>query len=253
MRIRVIPTLLLRNQGLVKTIQFKNPTYVGDPINAVKIFNEKECDELIILDINATPEKREPQFSLIEDIATEAFMPFAYGGGLKNLDQVKRLLGAGAEKVVLNSSLFESPKLISEIAEIYGAQAVVASIDVKKNFWGKYEVLSHSANKNQKRDPVSWAQELEKLGAGEIYLNSIDHDGMMSGYDLKLIRAVADAVSIPVIAAGGAGKLEDFKFAVSEGHASAVSAGSMFVFHGRHRAVLISYPSSAEIESISSV
>jgi cyclase len=251
MRVRVIPSLLLKNQGLVKTIKFKNPTYVGDPINAVKIFNEKECDELMILDITASLDKKEPQFALVEDIATEAFMPFAYGGGITHLDHIKRLLSCGAEKVVLNSVLFENLKLVEDAASIFGAQAVVASVDVKKNLWGKYEVHSHSGTKNQKKDPTAWAQQLEAAGVGEILLNSIDLDGTQTGYNLELIQKVASAVNIPVVALGGAGNLNHFRQAVHEGKASAVAAGSLFIFHGKHRAVLISYPSSAEIEGIS--
>jgi cyclase len=248
-RTRVIPVLLLRGQGLVKTVKFKTPKYVGDPINAVRIFNEKEVDELVFLDIAATPENREPPFDLLRDIASEAFMPMAYGGGLTNIEQIRRVIGLGFEKVIINSAVYGNLELIRQAASIYGSQAVVCSIDVRKTWIGSYELVSRSA---RKREPVSLRDHLgavEKAGAGEILVNAVDRDGTMSGYDLKLIRAVSDAVSIPVIACGGARNIDDFVEAVSVGSASAVAAGSMFVFYGRHRAVLINYPERAQLSS----
>jgi cyclase len=250
LRTRVIPVLLIQDGGLYKTQRFKDPKYVGDPINAVKIFNEKEVDEIIVLDISATRENRGPDFNLIADIATECFMPFCYGGGVKSIEQMKRLFSLGAEKIALNTSAVETPHLIQEAAKLFGAQAIVASIDVKKSWLGKYEVFTRCGQTKIKQDPVSLAQELEKLGAGEIMINSIDHDGLMTGYDLKLIKSLTDAVRIPVIACGGAGSVEHFHQAVKEAGASAVAAGSMFVFHGKHRAVLITYPEPSIVESI---
>lgn len=248
LKTRVIPCLLLKNQGLVKTVKFKDPTYVGDPINAVKIFNEKEVDELVFLDITASVERRKPNFKVIEDLASECFMPFGYGGGIRNLDEIKELLKLGVEKVVINSYAFEDNTFIKKAADLCGSQSVVVSIDVKKNFFGKYEVCIYSGKKSTKMDPVEYAKKMQHFGAGEIFLNSIDRDGTMQGYDIELIKKVSEAVTIPVVACGGAWKLEHFSEAVKKGGASAVSAGSMFVFHGPHRAVLITYPSIHDLE-----
>jgi len=246
---RVIPTLLLRDGGLYKSVQFDKPKYVGDPINAVKIFNDKECDELIILDTQASVLNQEPDFDLIEEIASEAFMPFAYGGGVKNLDQIKRLLGLGAEKIVLNSVCYENPRLISEAAQEFGTQAIVACVDVKKNLFGRYQLFSHSGRTKQKVELGDWLTQLEKFGAGEIIIQSIDQDGRMQGYDCGLIKLASERVGVPVVALGGAGSIKDFEAAIMKGGASAVSAGSFFVFHGKHRAVLISYPGALALSS----
>lgn len=239
---RVIPVLLLRNRGLVKTVKFKDAKYVGDPINSVRIFNEKEVDELVFLDITATPEGREPNFDLLQDIAGEAFMPMAYGGGLTTLEQVRRVFSLGFEKVILNTVCHTSPKLITEAVSVYGAQSIVGCIDVRRTLLGRYELYTHSANKRQPSNLHEHLEKLEKLGVGEILVNSIDRDGTQSGYDLKLLREVSRTVSVPVIACGGAGSIDDLVAAVKEGGASAVAAGSMFVFMGPHRAVLINYP-----------
>jgi len=247
-RPRVIPCLLLRNQGLVKTVKFKDAKYLGDPINIVKIFNDKEVDELVFLDITATLEGKEPPYELLEDIVSEAFMPFGYGGGIKRLDQVKRILGLGVEKVVINTQSVENPRFISEVAAMVGSQSVLVSMDVKKNFWGKYEIYSRSGTKSTSLDPVSFAVEMEKDGAGELIINSIDRDGTMKGYDLDLIKAITSEVSIPVVACGGAKNVHDLAEAVDKGGASAAGAGSMFVFHGPHRAVLISYPRNEDLK-----
>ncbi|GGX19507.1 AglZ/HisF2 family acetamidino modification protein [Aquimarina muelleri] len=247
---RIIPCLLLRDNGLVKTIKFKNPTYIGDPINAVKIFNEKEVDELVFLDIDATKNEKEPPYELIRDIATECFMPFCYGGGITNVEQIRRLIASGAEKVAINSAAYHNPQLIKEAASIFGSSTIVGSIDYKKNVFGKYTVYINGGKKNIKKHPVVYAKELEKLGAGEIFLNSIEKDGCMQGYDIVMIKEVVDAVSIPVIASGGAGKISHFKEAFQEGKASALAAGSLFVFQGRKKGVLISYPSPKDIRSI---
>ncbi len=247
LRTRVIPVLLLRGQGLVKTIKFKNPTYVGDPINAVRIFNDKEVDELVFLDITATIENRLPQFNLIQDIATECFMPFGYGGGVHDINTAQKLLKMGSEKVVINSAALDL-KLIEEAAQIFGSQSVVVSIDARRERRGRYQAFTHSGTKKTKKTPEEFAKEVEAAGAGEIVLNSIDRDGTMGGYDLELLQRVTQIVQIPVVAVGGAGNLKHFQEAVELGGASAVAAGSMFVFHGPHRAVLINYPTQEELK-----
>jgi cyclase len=241
LRARVIPCLLLRNGGLVKTVKFGTPTYVGDPINAVRIFNEKEVDELAFLDIGATAAGSGPNFDLLADIASEAFMPFAYGGGITTAQQARQLFTLGVEKVVLNSALADNPTLVTDVAQLAGSSSVMVSVDVKRNLFGRYSVCTRSGQRDLRRDPADYAREVERLGAGEILLTAVDRDGTQSGYDLELIRRVTDAVSIPVVAAGGAGCLQHLRDAVDQG-ASSVAAGSMFVFHGKHRAVLITYP-----------
>ena len=248
-RTRVIPILLLKNAGLVKTRNFKEPKYVGDPINAVRIFNDKEVDELVFLDISATPQNKKPNFELIKDIASEAFMPFAYGGGIRTLEDIEKLINLGVEKVVLNSIAFEKPDLIRKAAEIFGNQSIVLSLDIKKTLWGGYKIYTKCGSQKVNRNYVVFAKEMEQNGVGEIIINSIDNDGMMQGYELEIIKEISQAVNIPVVAAGGAGKLEHFKEAVDSG-ASAVAAGSMFVFNGPHRAVLISYPPYQELEKL---
>jgi cyclase len=250
LRPRVIPCLLLRNTGLVKTIKFKDPTYLGDPRNVVKIFNDKDADELVLLDITATLENRGPRFEIIEEIASECFMPMGYGGGITNSDQVKRVVSIGIEKVVINSAAVQRPQLITESAQIVGSQSVVVSIDVKKVglISSRYEVFTHGGRKATGLHPVDFAKSVEQAGAGEIIVNSIDQDGSMKGYDIALIRQVADAVNIPVVACGGAGSVADLVSAVKQGGASAVAAGSFFVFQGKHRAVLISFPTGEELQ-----
>ena len=249
-RPRVIPTLLLQGQGLVKTVKFKDPTYLGDPINIVRIFNDKEVDELVFLDITATKEDRPPSFEMLANITSECFMPLAYGGGIRSMGDVEKLLGIGIEKVILNTSAVENPALVRSVADYAGSSSVVISMDVKKNFLGKYETYTRSGKKNTGLDPVRHAVEMEKQGAGELFVNSIDRDGTMQGYDLDLIRRVADAVSIPVVACGGAGKLQDLADAINIGGASAAAAGSLFVFQGPLRGVLISYPSQDDLKRI---
>lgn len=246
-RIRVIPTLLIQKGGLVKSVKFKDHKYVGDPINAVKIFNEKEVDEIVILDISATAEKRSPNILQIKEISSEAFMPLAYGGGITKLDEIKELISAGVEKVVLNTSAFNDPQLINDGAKYFGSQSIVVSMDVKKNIFGKYKVFIQNGTKNTNVDPVEYAKKMQTAGAGEILLNSIDKDGTFSGYDTTLIQLVSSGVNIPVVAIGGASSVHDFKNAITHG-ASAVSAGSMFVFQRPHRAVLISYPPQKELK-----
>lgn len=241
-RARVIPCLLVRGNGLVKTRKFKDPVYVGDPINAIRIFSDKEVDEIVVLDIDASREGREPNYALIEEMAGEAFMPMAYGGGVRNIEQVRRLIRSGIEKVVINTAATESPEVLREAADMFGSQAVVAAVDVKKTLLGGYRVVVKSATVNIKVSLDDHIQNLVAAGAGEIFLNNVDRDGMMEGYDLQLISSVTQKVNVPVVACGGAGTVEHLAQAVTEGGASAVAAGSMFVFHGKHRAVLINYP-----------
>ena len=248
-RPRVIPCLLLKNEGLVKTVKFKDPKYLGDPINIVRIFNDKEVDELIFLDILATVENRRPNFELLGKITSECFMPLGYGGGIRTLEDVKQLLAMGVEKIVLNTSAVENPSLIRVAADYAGSQAVVISMDVKKTLLGKYEVYTRGGKKGTGLDPVKFAVEMEKQGAGELFLNSIDRDGTMQGYDLELVRCVADSVTVPVVACGGAGNIQHLAEAIQAG-ASAAAAGSMFVFQGPLRGVLISYPAQAELRRV---
>jgi cyclase len=247
---RVIPTLLLKNAGLVKTMRFKDPKYIGDPLNAVKIFNEKEVDELIFLDILATSEKRKIPLDFLRQVAQECFMPLAYGGGIKTIDEIREILKVGVEKVIINTQAVENPQFIKDAVERHGSSTICVSIDVKKNFWGKYEIFTHAGQKKTNLDPVSFAVEMDKIGVGELMINSIDRDGTMKGYDLELIKKVTQVVSMPVIACGGAASVADLGMAVNEAGASAVAAGSMFVFHGKHRAVLISYPEQEELKKI---
>jgi len=248
---RVIPVLLLKGKGLVKTVKFKDPAYIGDPLNAIRIFNEKGADELILLDIAATQEGRQPNFKLIEEIASECFMPLGYGGGVQTVEQMNRILRSGVEKICINSAMLADLDLVRAAASEFGSQAIVASIDVKKKLLGGYEIYSHISRKGVGRDPVSYAREVASAGAGEILVNSVDRDGGYAGYDLTLVRSVADSVDVPVIACGGASNLQQMRDVVTQGHASAAAAGSMFVFHGKHRAVLISYPSFEEIAAVS--
>lgn len=248
-RPRVIPCLLLKHEGLVKTVKFKDPKYLGDPINIVRIFNDKEVDELLFLDILATVENRPPNFELLGKITSECFMPLGYGGGIRTLEDVKKLLAIGVEKIVLNTSAVENPSLIRAAADYAGSQAVVISIDVKKTMFGKYEAYTRGGKKGTGLDPVRLAVEMEKHGAGELFVNSIDRDGTMQGYDLELVRRVADSVTVPTVACGGAGNIQHLAEAIQAG-ASAAAAGSLFVFQGPLRGVLISYPAQEELKRV---
>lgn len=250
LRSRVMPCLLLKNSRLVKTIKFKTPNYVGDPVNAVKIYNDKEVDELVILDISATVENRKPPFKIIAEIVDECFMPFAYGGGITSIEEVRELFRLGVEKVVISSYAIKNPSFIQNVSEFFGKQSIVVAIDVKKNFFNKYEVFTHNGQRSTKFEPVELAELMEEMGAGEIFLNSIDQDGTMTGYDVDLISKVASAVRIPVIACGGAGCINDLKEAIQKGGASAVAIGSMAVYQGRNRAVLINFPKPDEIKNL---
>lgn len=247
--VRMIPVLLLRGNSFYKTIKFQNPSYIGDPINIVKIFNEKEIDELCILDIDATKNNQPIQFDYLRELADECFMPLSYGGGVKTLEDCRRLIGIGFEKVTVNSHIAVEPKLITEIAGVFGSQAVSASIDVVVNDAGVPEVWTRSATYNTKIHAVNYAKFVESLGAGEILLNAVQRDGTQEGYILPLIRMVADAVSIPVIACGGARDMDDLVAAVRRGKASAVAAGALFVYFGRRRAVLINPPTYGEFKA----
>ncbi len=248
LRTRVIPALLLDRGALVKTRNFGHKVYVGDPCNTLRIFNELEVDELVVLDISATPEGREPDWELLQDIATECFMPLAYGGGLATFEQAQRVFGIGFEKIVINSRAHERPGLLREIADVYGSQAVVASIDVKRDWLGRERVVSRSAKRAHGSDPVGWARTVEAEGAGEILLTSVNREGTWQGYDVDLVRRVADAVDIPVIAHGGAAGVPDIVAVVTDGHASSVALGSMVVFQKQHCGVLVNFPEHRELE-----
>ena len=248
LRTRIIPALLLRNESLVKTVRFGKFTYIGDPCNTVRIFNELEVDELLFLDITATRKGRTPNLTVLEDIASECFMPLAYGGGIRSVSIVKSIFDIGFEKVALNSFAIEHPKIVRELANHYGSQAVIVSIDVKKRRWGGFQVRACSGKKNAMRDPVEWAREVESLGAGEILLTSMDREGTWDGFDLDLIQGVTNAVNIPVIAHGGAGTPDHIGAAVKQAGASAVALGSMVVFQKKGMGVLVNFPEESELK-----
>lgn len=242
LRSRIIPCLLVHKGGLVKTVEFKSPKYVGDPVNAVKIFNEKQVDELMIIDIDATVDGREPDFEMIENVAAECRMPLCYGGGVKNEHQAARIISLGVEKVALSSALIERPELARAIADLVGLQSVVLVLDVKKNLFGKYTVRTHNGRNDTKRDPVEVAQTISEYGVGEIVLNSIDNDGKMLGYETNLADRIREAVDSPLTVLGGAGSLDDIARLIDRYGIVGASAGSLFVFKGKYRAVLINYP-----------
>lgn len=245
----MIPCLLLRRGGLVKTRRFRDAKYVGDPVNAIRIFNEKEVDELMVLDIVASKEGLEPDYRMIGQFAGECFMPLCYGGGICTLDQARRVFSLGVEKVCLQSAALDRPAIITEIAEQFGSQSVVVSVDVKRDWLRRPGLYQSRSGKILDRDWLGFLRSAVDAGAGEVVLNAVDRDGEMAGYDVELIRKGADAVSVPLIALGGAGTLEHLRQAVTAG-ASAVAAGAMFVFYGPHRAVLISYPPYSELEKL---
>jgi imidazole glycerol-phosphate synthase subunit HisF len=248
---RIIPCLLVKDKGLVKTVNFKNPKYVGDPINAVRIFNEKEVDELIVVDIDATVEKREPDYNLIEQLAAECRMPLCYGGGVTTSDQVQRIIQLGVEKVAISSGAIENENLVSKSAERVGNQSVVVVLDVKKRmFGGKYEVWTNNGRKATGKSPSELALQMEKLGAGEIVLNSIDNDGLMKGYDLSLVAKIRELISVPLTVLGGAGSLGDIGQLINRYGSIGAAAGSLFVFKGVYKAVLINYPNKAEKDAL---
>ena len=242
LRPRIIPSLLVHDKGLVKTVKFKNPKYVGDPINAVKIFNEKEVDELAIFDIDATVLGREPDYGIIEKLANQSRMPICYGGGVKTLEQAQKIFGLGIEKIALSSSVINDPKLISKISERVGSQSVIVVMDCKKKLLGGYEIYTHNGKESTGIDPVSFAVKVQEFGAGEIIINSIDQDGMMKGFDMNLISKIREVVNIPVTVLGGAGNINDIKKMIQKYGIIGVAAGSLFVFKGKYKAVLINYP-----------
>jgi len=240
--IRVIPILLLKNQGFVKGVKFSNHRYIGDPINTIRIFNDKEADEILIVDILATINDSSPNFKLLTALSSEAFMPLSYGGGIKTINDIEKLFSIGFEKIVLNTHAALNPTFIKNAVSIAGSSSVVVSIDVKKSIFGKYEMYIKSSTQKHSMNPFDFAKQAQQMGAGEFIINSIDKEGTKSGYDLHLMKSMTEILSVPVIAAGGAGTLEHFKDAVKESHVSAVSGGSFFVYHGKHDAVLIQYP-----------
>jgi cyclase len=246
LRTRIIPVLLLQNRGLTKTIRFQKGKYIGDPINAVKIFNDKEVDELIIFDIDASKENKRPDFDLINDLASECFMPLGYGGGIKDIDDIKKLFDIGVEKVIINNSALLNLSIINEASKRYGDQSIVVCVDIIKTILGRYQVYSHVKGKSVSVDLSEFIKNVISSGAGEIILQSVDRDGMMNGYDLSIIHKVANNINVPLVACGGAGTIEDLKKGADAG-ASALAAGSMFVFHGPHKAVLINYPSLQQL------
>jgi cyclase len=250
-RPRIIPVLLLKNQGLVKSVFFKNHRYIGDPINAVKIFNDLKADELVFLDILASKEKRTISLEFVKNVGEEANMPFAVGGGITTLEQIKAILAAGAEKIVINTKAACEPEFIRYASETFGSSTIVVCIDVKKRVFGKEQTWISGGNIPTGIEPVEFAQQIEEKGAGEIIIQSIDRDGTMNGYDIPLVRKISEAVKIPVVALGGAGNLGHLRQAYREGYANGLAAGSMFVYHGARNGILINYPEKSEIESIS--
>lgn len=250
LRPRVIPCLLIHQGGLVKTVGFKNAKYVGDPINAVKIFNEKEADELIVLDIDASVNGAEPDYKTIAHLAAECRMPLAYGGGVRSVDQARRIISLGVEKVSISAAAIERPALISEIAAAIGSQSVVVVLDVRKKLLGGHEVYTHNGQRATGRSPLDLAREAESLGAGEIVVNSIDRDGEMKGYDLALAGKLRDAATVPITMLGGAGSLADIGKLFTQCGIVGAAAGSLFVFKGTYRAVLINYPPQSQKETM---
>jgi cyclase len=246
LRPRIIPCLLLHQKGLVKTVNFKSPKYVGDPINTVRIFNEKEVDELAFFDIDATVLNKEPDYILIEKLANQSRMPLCYGGGVTTVEQAQKIFGLGIEKIALSSAVIRNPHLVSQIADRVGSQSVIVVLDVKKKLLGGYEIYTHNGKKSTGINSIKFAKELEQLGAGEIIINSIDQDGVMKGYDMNLIDKIAESISIPLTVLGGAGSLADIEKVIEKHGVIGVASGSLFVFKGPYKAVLINYPTQIE-------
>lgn len=247
---RIIPCLLVHNKGLVKTVKFSDPKYVGDPLNAVRIFNEKEVDELIVLDIDASVENREPDYKMIKNLASECRMPLCYGGGIKTVAQAEKIFSLGVEKIAISSAAIENADLIQEIAERVGSQSVVVVLDIKKSFLGGYEVVIHNGKKKTGINPLKYIKVLQKLGVGEIVINSIDQDGVMKGYDINIIEEIHKIMKVPLTVLGGASCLEDIGKLIRKFGIIGIAAGSLFVFKGKYKAVLISYPSHDEKEQL---
>jgi cyclase len=250
LRPRIIPSLLVQDNGLVKTVNFRNPKYVGDPINAVRIFNDKGVDELVIFDIDATVLRKVPNYSLIERLASQSMMPLCYGGGVNTVEQAQRIFSLGIEKIALSSAVLENPLLITEISERVGSQSVIVVLDVKKKLLGGYEIFTHNGKKATGINPIIFAEKAQRLGAGEIVINSIDKDGLMKGYDLDLIDKVREKITVPMTVLGGAGSLEDMEKVIDKHGVIGVAAGSLFVFKGPYKAVLINYPTQLQKNKI---
>lgn len=247
LRPRIIPCLLVHDKGLVKTINFKYDKYIGDPINAVRIFNEKEVDELIVLDIDATVLNKEPDYKMISDLAAECRMPLCYGGGVKTVEQAKKIISLGVEKVAISSAAIDNPELIKELSKAIGSQSIVVVLDVKKTgIFNSYELFTHNGKVKSKKNILNFAQLVEDNGAGEILINSIDNDGMMKGYNIDLIDKIRQTVGIPITVLGGAGTIEDIKKVVSKYQIIGVAAGSLFIYKGIYKAVLINYPNQGD-------
>ena len=247
---RIIPTLLIHNKGLYKSVKFTDYKYVGDPLNAVKIFNEKKADEIMVLDIDASVKNLAPNFKLIENLALECRMPLCYGGGIKTVDHAKEIFSLGVEKIAISSAAIENPSLIADISKIVGSQSVVVVIDVKKKFFGGLEIFINNAKKSTGIDPVNFIKKIQQLGAGEIVINSIDDDGMMHGYNFNLIEKLINHIRIPLTVLGGAGNLNDIGDAINKFGTIGISAGSLFVFKGKYKAVLINYPTRDEKDKL---
>jgi cyclase len=252
LRPRIIPCLLLSNGGLVKTVRFSSPKYVGDPINAVRIFNEKEVDELIILDTDATIQKREPDYNLLKKLANECRMPLCYGGGVNRVEQVEKIISLGVEKVAMNTAAVTNPGLVKKAASRVGSQSIVVVMDVKKKglFGSRYKVFTHNGSRGAEVDPVVFIRQVQELGAGEVVINSIDRDGEMIGYDFDLIAPLWQAINLPITVLGGAGSLQDIQKLIGKFGAIGAAAGSLFVFKGKYRAVLINYPNRTEKDKL---
>lgn len=250
LRTRIIPTLLLKGSGLYKTVKFKNEVYIGDPINTVRIFNGKAVDELILLDIDASRDARAPNFELIAEIVSEAFIPLCYGGGVSDISQIDRLFKLGVEKVAINAAAIGAMDLVKEASAIFGNQSIVVGLDFRKSLFGRYERVVAGERDKSRLEPAQWAAKAEAAGAGELLVYSIDSDGSMKGYEIPLVKAIAEAVRIPVIACGGARDLNDMVEVVEHGQAASAAAGSFFVFQGKHKAVLITYPEEAALAAV---
>lgn len=250
LRPRIIPCLLLKDKGLVKTVNFKNPRYIGDPINAVRIFNEKQVDEMVVLDIDASAEKRSPDFKMIEYLASQCRMPLCYGGGITTEEDAKRIFGLGVEKIAVSSIAIEKPELVRNLAQKVGSQSVIVVIDVKKNASGKYEIFTNNGTKPTGKEPAAFARIMEDYGIGEIAINSIDNDGVMKGYDLELIDSVRKSVTVPMTVLGGAGTIDDIGKLIGRYGIIGAAAGSLFAFKGLYKAVLINYPSHSEKDTL---
>lgn len=251
LRPRIIPCLLVKGGGLVKTVNFGNPKYVGDPINAVRIFNEKEVDELVVVDIDATVLGREPDYTMIKNLAAECRMPLCYGGGVNSVEQIQKIISLGVEKIAISSAAIQNPKLVSEAAERVGSQSIVVVMDVKKvGASNSYVLHTHNGKQQTALNPVDFAKQIEEMGAGEVVINSIDRDGVMKGYDLDLVTQIREATSLPLTVLGGAGTLKDISSLIQSFGIIGAAAGSLFVFKGVYKAVLINYPNRADKDAL---